>query len=72
MKNNELLIEKAYLNGEFVESYKTFDVINPATGETIGKVPDLPMDKVEQAIADAEAVWPAWRKMLVGERSKLL
>ncbi|MFD2600212.1 NAD-dependent succinate-semialdehyde dehydrogenase [Sphingobacterium corticis] len=72
MKNNELLIEKAYLNGEFVDSYKTFDVINPATGETIGKVPDLPMDKVEQAIADAEAVWPAWRKTLVGERSKLL
>jgi len=29
-----------YINGEWIESNKTFGVINPATGEEIGRVAD--------------------------------
>lgn len=56
-----LLNEQAYLNGKFIKGRKAFDVINPATGETIASVPNLSVADCRAAINHAYDAWPAWR-----------
>ncbi|MCL8000892.1 aldehyde dehydrogenase family protein, partial [Brucella sp. 21LCYQ03] len=70
--DNTWLIEKAYLRGEFIDAEKKFDVLNPATNDSIGKVPDIPLAQVEQAIVYADKTWNSWKTTPIGERSKLL
>jgi len=53
-----------YINGQWVESRarEWVDVINPATGESLGKVPISDAAEVTQAIEAAAAAYPAWRR----------
>ena len=46
LKNKNLLKNKAYVNGAWVDakSGKTFEVVNPSTGDLIINVPDLDVD----------------------------
>ena len=71
---NNLLKNQAFVNGKWVNaaSGKTFNVINPATGEIIGAVPDMSREDVRQAIEAADAAWPAYRDLTAKERSELL
>src|SRR5688572_9559851 len=71
---DNLIKNQAYVNGQWVnsESGKTFDVINPATGELIAKVPDMNRADVRKAIDAANAVWPAYRDLTARERSSLM
>ena len=43
LKNKNLLKNKAYINGAWVDakSGKTFEVVNPSNGNSIVTVPDL-------------------------------
>ena len=50
----------------------TIDVLNPATGETIGEVPNASADEVDEAVARAKATLPDWLDATPGERSELL
>ncbi|EPC02551.1 succinate-semialdehyde dehydrogenase [Litchfieldella anticariensis FP35 = DSM 16096] len=68
----DLLIPKAYINAQWRDAPQRFAVTNPATGEVLTEVPDLGADDARDAIAAAEAAWPAWRKRPVKERSALL
>jgi len=61
-----------YINGEWVSGRPTFAVTNPATGETIGEVPDCGDADIEAAIAAAHAAFDSWRKTTAYERSQLL
>jgi succinate-semialdehyde dehydrogenase/glutarate-semialdehyde dehydrogenase len=74
MEQNSLLQSQAYVNGQWVAaiSKKTFDVTNPATGETIAAVPDMDREDVRKAIDAADAAWPAYRDLTAKERSALL
>lgn len=67
-------MSKAYVNGQWVNavSSKTFDVINPATGELIASIPDMNREDVSAAVDAAYAAWPAFRDWTAGERSNLL
>ena len=47
-------------------------VTNPATGETVGRVPALGPAEVEQAIAAAARALPAWRARTAKERAVVL
>lgn len=47
-------------------------VRNPATGETIGTVPDFGAAETRRAISEAAAAFETWHKVLVKERSRLL
>jgi succinate-semialdehyde dehydrogenase / glutarate-semialdehyde dehydrogenase len=47
-------------------------VINPATGEVIGKVPRFGAHETRQAIAAAAAAFPAWRAQTAGDRAAIL
>jgi succinate-semialdehyde dehydrogenase / glutarate-semialdehyde dehydrogenase len=69
-----LIKTQAYVNGQWLnaDSRKTFDVINPATGELIAKVPDMNRADVRKAIDAANAAWPAYRDLTARERSSLM
>ena len=74
LKDAKLWQPNAYIDGSWAkaDSGKTIDVINPATGEVLAKVPDMGGAETERAIAAAAKALPAWRGMLAIERSKLL
>ena len=57
LNDPSLLAKKAYVAGEWVtaKNGKTFDVINPATGEVIASLPDLDVKDAKHAI-DAAAI----------------
>src|SRR5690606_35186172 len=62
------------INGEWVQadSGQTIDVVNPATGEKIGTVPNSGAAETRRAIEAAEAAFESFRKTSALERSKLL
>ena len=69
---NSLLIEKAYLNGAFISSDKTFEIINPSTLKAVGSLPDLTVKDCKKYIDTAYKAWESWKMVPVGERSKIL
>jgi 1-pyrroline dehydrogenase len=50
----------------------TLEVLNPATGETIGEVPNASADEVDEAVERAKAALPDWLDATPGERAELL
>jgi succinate-semialdehyde dehydrogenase/glutarate-semialdehyde dehydrogenase len=74
VNQDELIKTRAYVNGQWVNSAsgKTFDVINPATGELIAKVTDMDREDVRKAIDAANDAWPSYRDLTARERSVLL
>src|SRR4051812_39173124 len=71
---NSLLRDQAYVNGQWINaaSGKTFDVINPATGDLIASIPDMDREDVRKAIDIAHDAWPAYRDLTAKERAALL
>ncbi len=63
-----------YIDGEWgsAEGGRTFDVTNPATGETIGAVADGGAGDAKRAIAAAERSFPAWSGLTAYDRSRAL
>ena len=72
LKDPSLFKQHCDLNGEWISGTDTTEVTNPATGEVIGHVPKLGQAEATQAIADANAAWPAWRKKTAKERATIL
>ena len=54
------------------DSGQTFAVENPATGETIARVPRMGAAETRRALERAEAALPAWRSLLAKERARIL
>jgi succinate-semialdehyde dehydrogenase / glutarate-semialdehyde dehydrogenase len=54
------------------ESGDTFPVTNPATGETLAHVPRMGSAETRRALEAADRALPAWRKMLAGDRARIL
>jgi 1-pyrroline dehydrogenase len=48
------------------------DVLNPATEEVIGTVPDCGVEEVDAAVAAAKAALPEWLETTPGERAEAL
>ncbi len=63
-----------YIGGAWLPaaSGRTFAVRDPATGELLADVPKMGAAETRQAIAAAEAAWPAWRALGAKERSGVL
>jgi succinate-semialdehyde dehydrogenase / glutarate-semialdehyde dehydrogenase len=74
LKDPKLFREQCYIDGEWVgaDSRKTFPVDNPATGETLGSVPDMGAVETRRAIEAADRAWPAWRGKTAKERATIL
>ncbi len=67
-------IQRAFLGGEWVEadSGASFAVTNPATGETLGSVPDMGVAETRRAIEAAEKALPVWRDRPAKERAQIM
>ena len=74
IKDKELLKQKAYIGGKWVESQsnKKFDVFNPSTGDLITSVPDMGIKDTREAIDKAYEAFPAWSKKTAKERASVL
>ncbi len=51
---------------------KTLDVLNPATGENLGRLAHAQLPDLDRALAAAERGFSAWRKVPAYERSKVM
>jgi succinate-semialdehyde dehydrogenase / glutarate-semialdehyde dehydrogenase len=69
-----LLIEKCYVNGEFVNAASsfTFEVHDPSTGRKIGICPEFNASDTEKAIAAAAEAFKSFRRSLPRERARML
>jgi succinate-semialdehyde dehydrogenase/glutarate-semialdehyde dehydrogenase len=74
LKDPTLLKTKSYIAGEWqpAEDATTFEVKNPATGETIATVPRMGTIETRRAIDTANAAWPAWRATTAKQRATIL
>jgi succinate-semialdehyde dehydrogenase / glutarate-semialdehyde dehydrogenase len=54
------------------DSGQTFQVIDPATGDSIADVPRMGTAETRLAIERAEAALPAWRSLLAKDRARIL
>jgi succinate-semialdehyde dehydrogenase / glutarate-semialdehyde dehydrogenase len=72
LKNASLFQQSSYINGKWVTAKKTIKVINPATQEIIGTIPDLQSKETVYAISAAERAWPMWQSKTATERSERL
>ncbi|MBL8448060.1 MAG: NAD-dependent succinate-semialdehyde dehydrogenase [Zoogloeaceae bacterium] len=74
LKEPSLFKEAAFIAGQWIaaDSGADFPVVDPASGQTLGRVPDMGAGETRRAIAAAEAVLPAWRGLLARERSLIL
>jgi len=59
------------INGEWCDaaSGKTIDVVNPATGQPIGKVAHAGIADLDRALAAAQSGFEAWRRIPANERA---
>ena len=66
--------DSQYIDGQWVPSTgsSTIDVINAATEEVMGSVPDGTAEDVDRAVAAAAAAFPAWAATSPDERGKAI
>jgi acyl-CoA reductase-like NAD-dependent aldehyde dehydrogenase len=57
------------VNGRAESGSATFDVINPATGESFAQCPRADAALLEEAVAAAKAAFPAWSRTPIDERA---
>ncbi len=74
LKDPSLLAVKAYVGGEWIdaEDGDEFDVINPARGDVVARVPNLGVAEARRAIEAAEAAQSGWAARPAKERSAIL
>ncbi|MDO8299697.1 aldehyde dehydrogenase family protein, partial [Lacisediminimonas sp.] len=65
---------RLHINGEWVEGStgRGENVINPATGETLGWLPHASHDDLDRAAKAAAAAFPAWSRAPAMERRRVL
>lgn len=72
LKDPSLLETRALINGQWVETENTFAVTNPATGEEIAQVADVPVETVRETIDFAYSAQKEWAKWSGKERAGVL
>jgi aminobutyraldehyde dehydrogenase len=61
------------IGGEFVSGEgQPLDILNPATGETLLKLPEASVEQVKSAVSAAEKAFDAWSQTTPKDRSLLL
>ncbi len=71
---NQLLKLSNHVGGAAVDAVEgeTREILNPATGAVIGRVPECAEADVERAVEAAAAAFPAWRATTPGARAQVL
>ncbi len=69
----EVSLIKNFIGGEWLKSKgEVKDVVNPATGKTIAKVPISTRDEIDAAVKAAQEAFPDWRTTTPLARSRCL
>lgn len=63
-----------YIDGQFIgaDERECLDVVNPATGEVIGKLPAATTADLDDALRAAQKAFQSWKKTSPLERSRIL
>ncbi len=74
LQDPSLLAQLAYVDGHWVaaDSGATLDILDPASGQVLARVPAMDVLDTRRAIDAAERAWPAWRARPAAERAALL
>lgn len=64
--------EANFINGVWVSSQNTFEVINPATGEVLGSVPQFGSLEAKNAILAAHSAFLKWKELPARERAQFM
>jgi succinate-semialdehyde dehydrogenase/glutarate-semialdehyde dehydrogenase len=74
LKDGLLFRQQCHIDGIWLhaDSGRSFPVVNPANGKTLGTVPDMGAAETRRAIAAAQAAWPGWRARTAKERATIL
>jgi succinate-semialdehyde dehydrogenase / glutarate-semialdehyde dehydrogenase len=74
LRDPDLLRTRAFVGGEWLDaaSGATQQVVNPATGEPLGTVPDMGAAETRRAIEAARQAFPAWAALTARERGAIL
>ncbi|HEY3537648.1 MAG TPA: NAD-dependent succinate-semialdehyde dehydrogenase [Trinickia sp.] len=74
LKDVSLLRHQAYVAGEWraADSGGALEVFDPATGGSLGTVPNMGAAETARAIDAAQAAWDGWRKKTAKERAVVL
>lgn len=74
LKDADLLRQQALIDGawQHAHSQATLDVIDPASLDTLGTVPDMGRDETRAAIAAAQKAFAGWKALTHAERAALL
>ncbi len=72
LQDHELLRTGYLVNGEWRSLEETFEVLNPASGETIARVARAGKAETEAAISAAARAFPVWRAKPAKARSEIL
>jgi aminobutyraldehyde dehydrogenase len=73
MVKTRITQDKMLIGGEFVAGESTpLDILNPATGEVLLKLPEASVEQVKQAVAVAEQAFEDWSQTTPKDRSLML
>lgn len=72
LKDPNLLQQRAFVDGTWVQSSHQFAVHNPATGEQIASVSNLTKQDAFTAINAAQKAFPAWSALTGKERANIM
>ncbi|RVD45652.1 NAD-dependent succinate-semialdehyde dehydrogenase [Mesorhizobium sp. M4B.F.Ca.ET.019.03.1.1] len=72
--SSRFLRDTGYIDGVWTagDASRTFDVLNPATGEVLASLPDMGAAETRDAITAAHAAQPAWAARPAKERAAIL
>src|SRR5256884_3850420 len=74
LRDPDLLRSRAFIGGKWVDAMSgaTHQVVNPATREPIGTVPEMGAAETRRAIEAASQAFPAWAALTAKERAAVL
>jgi succinate-semialdehyde dehydrogenase / glutarate-semialdehyde dehydrogenase len=74
LKDSKLFHQQCYIDGSWSDATTrgTIDVVNPATQQKLGTVPNMGAPETRRAIEAAHAAFPAWAQKTAKERAVIL
>jgi succinate-semialdehyde dehydrogenase/glutarate-semialdehyde dehydrogenase len=74
LRDPDLLRNRAFIGGKWVDAKggATHSILNPATRENIGTVPNMGQAEARAAVEAASQAFPAWAKLTAKERAVIL
>lgn len=72
LRDPELLRDRAFIDGQWLDAGSRFTVNDPASGATLARVADMGAAETRRAIESANAAWAGWRSLTAKARADVL